>query len=89
MDTDRIVNKLEEHDERFDKVDRWTAGADHKFDSIEKKFEAVDRRFDQVDQRFEAVDRRFDQVDRGSMQSIRSVRIMMKMRYLSAEIART
>lgn len=71
MEQDRVIGKLEEHDNRFDTIDHWIVRADAGFDAIDnkleevdKRFEAVDRRFDEVDKRFEAVDRRFDEVDK-------------------------
>lgn len=60
MDTDRIVNKLEEHDERFDKVDQRFEAVDQRFDSIDKRFNEVDKKFDAVDKKLTDHDEKFD-----------------------------
>ena len=57
MATAQIIEKLNEHDEILERLDK-------RFDQVDKRFEQVDRRFEQVDKRFEQIDRRFNQVDK-------------------------
>lgn len=50
--------------ERFDAIDVRFEGVDRRFDAIDIRFEGVDRRFDSIDERLESVNRRFDETDR-------------------------
>lgn len=45
MDEDRIINKLEEHDKRFDEVDKKLTDHDEKFDIIVRKLLEHDHQF--------------------------------------------
>ncbi len=64
---DKVLRKLEEHDEKFERV----------FDKLEehdKRFDQVDKKFDQVDKRFEEVATNFDRVF-GELEKVREDRL--------------
>lgn len=50
------ILKLQEHDERFNKIDQ-------KFEQIDQRFKEIDQRFEQIDQRFEGIDQRFEKIN--------------------------
>lgn len=50
---EKIVQKLIQHDQRFDSMDQ-------RFDSVDKRLDSMDQRFDSVDRRLDSMDRRFD-----------------------------
>ena len=50
---DKILKKLENHDEKF-------KDHDEKFDKIDKRFDEVDKRFDEVGKRFDKVEDTLD-----------------------------
>ncbi|MBU4315557.1 hypothetical protein KJ673_04120 [Patescibacteria group bacterium] len=51
-----IMQKLREHNARFDAIDK-------RFDQHDARFDAHDKRFDEHDARFDAHDKRFDTID--------------------------
>ncbi|WP_102261224.1 hypothetical protein [Mesobacillus jeotgali] len=59
----KILDRLDSMDKRFDSVDARFDAVDKRFDSVDARFDAVDERFDYVDTRFDAVDERFFAVD--------------------------
>ena len=50
------ILKLQEHDERFNKIDQ-------KFEEVDQRFKEIDQRFEEVDQRFEKIDQSFKEVN--------------------------
>jgi len=58
---ERIMQKLTEHDARFDAHDKRFDAHDKRFDAHDKRFDAHDKRFDAHDKRFDAHDKRFDE----------------------------
>ena len=58
-----ITLKLEEHDKKFDLIDKKFDAIDEKFDTIDKRFDAIDEKFDTIDKRFDAIYKRFDAID--------------------------
>lgn len=50
------ILKLQEHDERFNKIDQ-------KFEEVDQRFKEIDQRFEQIDQRFEGIDQRFEKIN--------------------------
>ena len=50
------ILKLQEHDERFNKIDE-------KFEEVDQRFKEIDQRFEKIDQRFEEIDQSFKEVD--------------------------
>ncbi len=50
------ILKLQEHDERFNKIDQ-------KFEEVDQRFKEIDQRFEKIDQRFEEIDQSFKEVD--------------------------
>ena len=57
------ILKLQEHDERFNKIDQKFEEVDQRFKEIDQRFEQIDQRFEQIDQRFEEVGQRFKEID--------------------------
>jgi len=64
MREEKIIQKLLEHDKRFDAHDKRFDNHDRRFDEHDKRFDAHDRRFDAHDKRFDNHDRRFDEHDK-------------------------
>lgn len=57
------ILKLQEHDERFNKIDQKFEEVDQRFKEIDQRFEQIDQRFEKIDQRFEEIDQSFKEVD--------------------------
>ena len=57
------ILKLQEHDERFNKIDQKFEEVDQRFKEIDQRFEQIDQRFEEVGQRFKEIDQRFEEVD--------------------------
>lgn len=57
------MQKLKDHDKRFDAHDARFDSHDARFDDHDKRFDAHDARFDAHDKRFDAHDARFDALD--------------------------
>ncbi|WP_163970354.1 hypothetical protein [Oceanobacillus halotolerans] len=67
---EKIMDKLEEHDqrfiaidERFERIEAKLDEHDRRFEAIDKRLEAIDRHFEAIDERFEAIDQRFDSIE--------------------------
>lgn len=57
------ILKLQEHDERFNKIDQKFEEVDQRFKEVGQRFEQIDQRFEKIDQRFEEVNQRFEKID--------------------------
>ena len=57
------ILKLQEHDERFNKIDQKFEEVDQRFKEISQRFEKIDQRFKEIGQRFEKIDQRFEKID--------------------------
>jgi predicted nuclease with TOPRIM domain len=61
---DRLEERFDGIDRRFDEIDGKFIEVDRRFDEIDGKFIEVDRRFDEIDRRFDEVYRRFGLMDK-------------------------
>lgn len=57
---DKIDKTLEEHSKKFDKIDKTLKEHSKKFDKIDERFDGVDKKFDDMDKKF---DKRFDEME--------------------------
>lgn len=77
--TDRGVEELKERmDERFNLVDARFELVDKRFDGIDAEFRRIDSRFDDVSAEFRRIDSRFENVETDTREIRRGVESMQR-----------
>jgi len=54
---EKVVLKLDEHDQQFVRID-------HRFEQVDHRFQQIHQRFEQVDHRLEQIDAQFEQIEK-------------------------
>lgn len=58
-----IIELLQAHNTRFERIDEKFDRMDEKFDRIDERFDRMDEKFDRMDEKFDEVHRRIDAVN--------------------------
>jgi len=59
----KILNRLDNFEERFDRIDARLGGFDERFAKIDERFISIDERFAKIDERFAKIDEQFVKID--------------------------
>jgi len=60
---DELAAFRQESGQRFDRIDQRLEQHDHRFEQIDQRFDRIDQRLEQHDHRFEQIDQRFDRIE--------------------------
>ncbi|MFA6431341.1 MAG: hypothetical protein WCV91_03025 [Candidatus Margulisiibacteriota bacterium] len=71
---DVVLKRLDEHDQRFDRLEKKLGDHDRRFDKIDAKFDKIDAKFDKIDAKFDEVLTGIDKIV-GEMEKSREDRI--------------